>query len=219
LWLFDVESDPFERTNLAPAHPDIVARLLAKIQAWNDTRIPQSNSPTDPASNPGNFGGVWTPWVGDPVPAHCDPNATAAPPLHSSLDGLEVVVGPSTSTSSTSSTSGSGSGSAATLARISGWAWSVGDGQGGRAHLNVTLSANGAAVGAPVPCDIYRPRLVNDTGAPDGFHGFVLNITDPATLDRLVKGRVGITARTTVAGRGEQVGLEKCYSNGNAVEC
>ena len=176
-----------------------MARLLARIQAWNDTRVPQRNSPQDPASNPGNFGGVWTPWLGDPVPGHCDPNATAATPLHSNFEGLEVV-------------------DPSALARITGWAWSAGDGQGGRAHLNVSVSANGAEVGA-APCDIYRPRLVPDTGAPDGYHGFELNVTDPNMLARLVRGRVNLTARTVVAGRGAQVGQEKCYSNGAAVEC
>ena len=75
-WLFDVVSDPEERFDLALKHPDIVSTLLAKLQAINATRVPQSNSPYDPRSDPSLWGGVWTPWEGDKNPLHCDPNAT-----------------------------------------------------------------------------------------------------------------------------------------------
>lgn len=77
VWLFDVVADPYERNNLAAQHPDIVATLMAKLQAINATAVPQAHSPNDPASDPSHFGGVWTPWRGDPVPSHCDPNVTA----------------------------------------------------------------------------------------------------------------------------------------------
>ena len=75
-WLFDVVNDPFETNNIAAQNPTIVQQLLAKLMAFNATKIPQSNSPQDPASNPAKFGGVWTPWRGNPDPTICDPNTT-----------------------------------------------------------------------------------------------------------------------------------------------
>ena len=78
-FLFDVVADPTEQHDLSAALPEVVASLLAALQAFNATGIPQSNSgvPVDPASNPSRYGGVWTPWRGDPIPQHCDPNASA----------------------------------------------------------------------------------------------------------------------------------------------
>lgn len=75
-WLFDVVNDPYETTNIYAQNPTIVAQLMEKLQTYNATNIPQSNSPTDPNSNPAKFGGVWTPWRGNPEPIVCDPNTT-----------------------------------------------------------------------------------------------------------------------------------------------
>ncbi len=72
--VFDVVSDLLETTDLAPSRPDLVASLSALLDSFNATSIPQSHSAVDPASNPSHFGGVWTPWRGDPVPSHCDPH-------------------------------------------------------------------------------------------------------------------------------------------------
>jgi arylsulfatase B len=199
LWLFDVVEDMEERHDVAAQHPDVVADLLARLQAWNATRIPQSNSPTDPRSDPKHWGGVWTPWVGNPDPAACDPNATSVAPLHSALDGLTVVAG-------------------SALARVTGWAWSLADGQAGRAHLNVSVQANGEGVGV-APCNLLRPRLVPDTGAPDGYHGFSLNVTDPVALQRLTQKRVRLTASAAVAGEALPVGEAQCYDSGERVAC
>lgn len=78
-WLFDVESDPYEQHNVAAQNPQIVAQLMAKLQAFNATQIPQDNFPTDPLSDPARFGYVWTPWRGDPDPAKCSKNTTGPP--------------------------------------------------------------------------------------------------------------------------------------------
>jgi arylsulfatase A-like enzyme len=88
-WLYDVVADPSERTDLAPSQPELVAQLLALLAGYNNSGPPQAHSPSDPAAAPGLHGGFWTPWRGDPVPQHCDPNATAPPALHAALDGLE----------------------------------------------------------------------------------------------------------------------------------
>ena len=38
--LYDVESDPSETSDLAPSHPTIVIRLLARLAAYNATNEP-----------------------------------------------------------------------------------------------------------------------------------------------------------------------------------
>jgi hypothetical protein len=76
MWLFDVVNDPFEQHDLAAEKPEVVADLLAALHKYNDTNIPQSQSATDPRSNPALFGHVWTPWRGSSVRLLCDPNVT-----------------------------------------------------------------------------------------------------------------------------------------------
>jgi hypothetical protein len=49
LFLFNVVEDPFEHHNVARANPDIVQKLLARLEAYNSTQIPQKNSAKDPA--------------------------------------------------------------------------------------------------------------------------------------------------------------------------
>ena len=55
--------DPTEKNNLADSNPNIVADLMSKIEYYNSTHIEQLAPPFDPASDPKNFGGVWTPWM------------------------------------------------------------------------------------------------------------------------------------------------------------
>lgn len=58
--LFDIEADPYEQHDLAAQRPDIVAMLMAKLQGYNDTHIPQQDpAARDPSSNPARFGGIW----------------------------------------------------------------------------------------------------------------------------------------------------------------
>ena len=78
--LFDIEADPSERNDLSEEKEFLALRqqLITRLQTFVDKAIPQDHGRHDPASNPANFGGVWTPWLGDPVPAHC-----AKPPLPS----------------------------------------------------------------------------------------------------------------------------------------
>lgn len=41
VFLFDIESDPLEEKDISAAHPDVVAELLAALQAYNVTEISQ----------------------------------------------------------------------------------------------------------------------------------------------------------------------------------
>jgi len=91
VFLFDVEADPTETTDLAAAHPDMVAQLMERLMVYVNKSIPQQNFPKDPHSDPAQHGGVWTPWVGDPNPAHCQavPVPPPPPPVPCGGDGSE----------------------------------------------------------------------------------------------------------------------------------
>lgn len=62
-WLFNMTADPFERNNLADSNPEIVSQLMKRIEVYNSTHVKQLSPPFDPAADPKNFGGVWTPWL------------------------------------------------------------------------------------------------------------------------------------------------------------
>lgn len=165
VWLFDVVNDPWEHHNVAAEHADIVATLMAKLQAFNATRIPQQHSAADPASAPDLHHGVWTPWRGNPAPAVCDPNTTVpGGGLRSALDGV-TWAGAAAGASGPSD-------SRAVSASVAGWAWDPLEG-GGRTQLNVSVAMDGALVGWAV-ASVDRPGLPAKTGAPDPFHGFVV---------------------------------------------
>ena len=63
-WLFNIKDDPNERNNVADQYPEIVEALKARIDIYNSTHIEQLAPPFDYDSDPGKFGGVWTPWLG-----------------------------------------------------------------------------------------------------------------------------------------------------------
>ena len=151
VWLFDVVNDPFETTNLAASMPALTAQLLAQLQAINGTNIPQAASGNDPASAPSNFGGVWTPWRGNPTPSACDPNTTAGDAVDSNFEGVTFH------------------GLAASLA---GWAWSKAAADGGRAALNATFLIDGHTAGTQLANIPRPPAFCNKTGAPNVEHGF-----------------------------------------------
>ncbi|KAM6956633.1 arylsulfatase I [Aplochiton taeniatus] len=64
VWLFDVTSDPYERTDLAEARPEVVKHLLARLAEYNRTAVPARCPPDDPMADPPLHGGVWSPWLG-----------------------------------------------------------------------------------------------------------------------------------------------------------
>ena len=58
-----ISADPEERNNLADSKPDIVAQLVAKLDAAKaEERMPDLASQIpSPAGEASNFGGIWTP--------------------------------------------------------------------------------------------------------------------------------------------------------------
>ncbi|CAG9859294.1 unnamed protein product [Phyllotreta striolata] len=58
--LFNIEEDPCEFNNMAKSYPAIVARLLQKLDSYNQTAIPPGNLPLDPRGNPKYWNYVWT---------------------------------------------------------------------------------------------------------------------------------------------------------------
>ena len=63
--LFDVVADAAERTDVAAAHPDVVKRLTALIEALNATAVDSRGvcAPSDPAQAPSLHNGTCTPWL------------------------------------------------------------------------------------------------------------------------------------------------------------
>ncbi|XP_046885355.1 arylsulfatase I [Hypomesus transpacificus] len=64
VWLFNVTADPYERSDLAEARPEVVKMLLTRLAEYNQTAVPPRNPPDDPMADPQLHGGVWTPWLG-----------------------------------------------------------------------------------------------------------------------------------------------------------
>ena len=60
--LFDIESDPCERNNLAENNPEIVKKLRKKLKKFENSAMKPSNMPHDPSSDPKYWGYVWTNW-------------------------------------------------------------------------------------------------------------------------------------------------------------
>jgi arylsulfatase B len=158
VWLFDVVHDPTEQHEISAQEPEITARLLAMLQAINATGVPQAHSAVDPASSPAKFQNVWTPWRGDPVPSHCDPNATGPATVDSNFDGVTFVGGAS---------------------RLAGWAWSPSAAGAGIAPLNVSFEIDGVAAGMQLANVPRPPGFTNKTGAPNVEHGFDWPVPEP----------------------------------------
>lgn len=62
LWLFNIAVDPEERDDLSEQYPDVVRKMLDRLQAYNATAVPVRYPKPDPRSNPKLHGGVWGPW-------------------------------------------------------------------------------------------------------------------------------------------------------------
>ena len=62
-WLFNIQTDPNERNNVADQYPWIVQFLKSRIEYYNATHIEQFDPPLDNNSDPANFNGIWTPWL------------------------------------------------------------------------------------------------------------------------------------------------------------
>jgi len=61
--LFNITADPYEKNDLVAKYPNVVKSLLARLAYYNSTMIAPINEPVDPKCDPGQFGGVWQPWM------------------------------------------------------------------------------------------------------------------------------------------------------------
>ena len=195
-WLFDVVGDVTEEHDLAAEKPALVAQLLARLQAINATGVPQAHSPSDPLSNPARFGGVWTPWRGNPDPAACDPNATAPADwgVRSNFDGVDFSGG---------------------AGAFQGWAWSPNAAGGGTAPLNVSFLIDGASIGS-VLAVLPRPNLPK-TGAPNEQHGYAFRA--PAGAFAGPTKREARVVVNTPDGPVESEKSPQCYATNVRVAC
>ena len=172
--LFDMEADMFEEHDVAAQYPDVVARLLARLQYFNHSHCGGQQCEDDPGKHypqgvpvPDAAMGetrVWLPWRGDPSPGMCDtarppptPPPTPAPApgtsLHSQIIGFSIQ-----NTKRGFHLAGKG------------WCWDGGWAGGGVPAMTVRLSCDGKPV-MTVVANVTRPNLMH-TGAPNNEHGF-----------------------------------------------
>lgn len=62
--LFDLETDPCERNNLADSRPELLLEMLDLVKKYEATLVPQLNKPPDvEGSDPRKFNNTWSPWI------------------------------------------------------------------------------------------------------------------------------------------------------------
>ena len=57
--LYDISKDPCEYNNLASQMPDVVQKLLSKLNEYKKTMVKPINKPNDPKGNPVFHHGIW----------------------------------------------------------------------------------------------------------------------------------------------------------------
>jgi len=63
IWLFDINKDPTEKTDLFDSHRDIAVDMLNKLAEYQATAVPARYPPDDPRCNPKYHNGFWGPWL------------------------------------------------------------------------------------------------------------------------------------------------------------
>ena len=178
--LFDVVNDMAEEHNVATENPEIVARLLARLQHYNSSycegkpcmpdqgKFWAAGVPTRAAGN-SSTPLVWLPWRGDPSPAKCDTDRTntrssPTPP-------------PSPNTTLVSSIHpgwGIFTKDKGKALHCNGWCWDSAWQGEGIPPMTVRLSVDGRVVMTTL-ANLTRKSLMNATGAPNREHGFAIN--------------------------------------------
>ncbi|KAK7486354.1 hypothetical protein BaRGS_00022402 [Batillaria attramentaria] len=59
--LFNIKDDPTERNDVKEKYPDVLAKMKARLEELWKGEIPANFPKGDPASNPKNFNGAWSP--------------------------------------------------------------------------------------------------------------------------------------------------------------
>ncbi|XP_070560380.1 arylsulfatase J-like isoform X2 [Ptychodera flava] len=62
--LYDISRDPCEYENLADKYPDVLQRLLSRLEEYNSTAVEPLYADPDPRSDPALHNGAWVPWIG-----------------------------------------------------------------------------------------------------------------------------------------------------------
>ena len=173
--LFDLESDMFEQHDVAAEYPEVAAKLLARLQQYNDTYCggarclpdkhrPGMGPPGVPANDPAVMGQtpVWLPWRGDPNPAACstDRRPPGPPPypgseLHSHVSQLQLQATAS---------------GPVLLGNF--WCFDAAWPGGGVSPMTVQLSVDGVVVERVVANASRPPGFTNASGAPNAEHGY-----------------------------------------------
>ncbi|KAK7481486.1 hypothetical protein BaRGS_00027248 [Batillaria attramentaria] len=59
--LYNIKYDPTEHNDLKQTYPAVLAWMKARLEEWKKSLVPAMFPPGDPASNPKNYHGVWSP--------------------------------------------------------------------------------------------------------------------------------------------------------------
>lgn len=212
--LFDVVSDPFERVDVAAANPDVVAKLLARLAAYNNTHCGGTRCMPDDAGGakgvpvgtdgPGGMK-VWYPWRGNPDPAACDTNRTPpdvpANDIVSSLNDADIA--PKT---------------------VTGWCWDRKFAGGGVPPMTVRVSVDSKVVVAFAIANITRPG-VPGTGAPNAEHGFSVTLPSDVAAQLAGPGTHALRVEAYTAQQPTAAtptiplkGSPACYKSGRSVQ-
>ncbi|XP_041485158.1 arylsulfatase B-like [Lytechinus variegatus] len=61
-WLFNIAADPNEKNDLSDQHPEVVAELVCRLEAYYQTSVPVRFPDQTVKANPASHHGVWGPW-------------------------------------------------------------------------------------------------------------------------------------------------------------
>lgn len=247
--LFDVVSDMAEEHNVAAENPDIVTKMMARLQQFNlsycggQPCLPDSGKslppgkPTKDDTPKTTTPLVWLPWRGDPSPVKCDtdrtndrpspkpPTPTPTPPTPPKPTPPTPKPPPAPPSTSLHTNIKKGANIAKSVLFVNGWCWDAAWAGGGVPPMTVRLSVDGKPE-LNVLANITKPALMNVTGAPNSEHGFKLHekgqwvdVLGGAGKHRLDLD-VFLDPVPSVTGHTAPMkGSPLCFSNGNLVGC